>query len=166
MGHQMEKALQAFTRAITADPQYIQPYVDLATLELQAGQFESAVETAGKALELNPGIVSASFLQAVANFKLNRLDAADKNAHDAEKGLHQNIPQVHLLLADIFLKKRDYSSAAEQMRTYLKEAPQGQFASETEQSLEQIEKTGRRRRYAHAAADCTIAARYLAELER
>jgi len=140
-GHQTENARQAFTKAMTADPQYLPPYVNLAALELQAAQFESAVDMAGRALELHPGTVSASFLQAVANFRLHRLDAAEKSARDAEKGLHQNIPQVHLLLADIFLTKRDYSDAAEQMRTYLKEAPQGQYASQTKQRLEQIEKT-------------------------
>jgi len=140
-GHQMENARQAFTKAITADPQYIPPYVGLASLELQAGEYESAIETAGKALELHPDTVFASFIQAVANFKLNRLDAAEKSARAAENGLHQNIPQVHLLLADIFLRKRDYSNAAEQMRAYLKEAPQGEFAVETKQRLEQIEKS-------------------------
>src|SRR5262249_55313570 len=49
-------------------------------------------------------------------------------------------PQLHLLLADILLRKQDYSSAAEQIRTYLKEAPQGQFVSEAKQRLEEIEK--------------------------
>jgi tetratricopeptide (TPR) repeat protein len=138
--HQSEKSRQAFEKAIEADPQYIPPYVSLATLELQNEQYESALETAGKALELHPGIAPASFVQAVANFHLNRLDAAEKSAREAESGPHQSIPQLHLLLADVYLQKLDYSGAAEQMRTYLKEAPQGQFASETKQRLEQFEK--------------------------
>jgi len=139
--HQIENARQAFTEAITADPQYIPPYLGLASLELQVGQYESALQSAGKALELRPGLVFANFIQGVANFKLNRLEAAEKSARDAENGLHQNIPQVHLLLADIFLQKQDYSNATEQMRAYLKEAPQGEFAGETKQRLEQIEKS-------------------------
>ena len=139
--HQTENARHAFTNAITADPQYIPPYVSLASLELQAGQYESAARTAGTALELQPGIVFASFIQAVANLGLNRLDAAEKSARDAENGLHQNIPQVHLLLAEIFVRKRDYASAAEQMRAYLKESPEGKLAAETKLRLEQIEKS-------------------------
>jgi hypothetical protein len=51
------------------------------------------------------------------------------------------LPQAHVLLADIFLQKRDYSSAAEEIRAYLKEAPQGEFAGKTKQLLEQIEKS-------------------------
>jgi Tetratricopeptide repeat len=138
--HEFEKSRQAFAKAIGADPQYIPPYVSLAVLELLDGQYESAVETATKALELQPGLVPTSFVQAAANFHLNRLDAAEKSTRDAESGPHQSVPQLHLLLAAIFLQKHDYSNAAEQMRTYLKEAPQGQFASETKQRLEQIEK--------------------------
>jgi tetratricopeptide (TPR) repeat protein len=139
---QNEKAHQAFAKAITADPQYISPYVSLAQLELEDGHYESAVETTGKALQLHPGLVPASFIQAVANLRLNRLDAAEKSAQDAERGPHENIPQLHVLLADILLRKHDYSNAAEQMRAYLTEAPNGKFAGEVKMRLEQLEKSG------------------------
>jgi tetratricopeptide (TPR) repeat protein len=138
--HQKGKARQAFSKAITADPQYIPPYLSLAELELQNGEYESVIETAGKALQLQPGMVPASFMQAAANFRLNRFDAAEKSAREAEKGPHQNIPAVHILLADILLQKHDYSDAAEQLRTYIKEAPQGKFVGEARKRLEQVEK--------------------------
>jgi len=138
--HQSEKSRQAFGKAIAADSQYIPPYVSLAALDVEDEQYEGAVEAATKALELHPGLVPASFLQAVANFHLNRLDAAEKSARDAERGPHQSVPQVHLLLADILLERHDYSHAAEQLRTYLKEAPEGQFANETKQRLDEVEK--------------------------
>jgi hypothetical protein len=138
---EIEKSRQAFEKAITADPKYIPPYVGLANLELQNQEFEPAVETAGKALELDPSIGVASFIQAVGNFRLNRLDAAEKSAQEAEKGPHQNLPGLHALLAEIFLQKQDYSNAATQMRTYLKEFPQGQFAGEMQKNLQQVEKS-------------------------
>jgi hypothetical protein len=138
---EIEKSRQAFEKAITADPKYIPPYVGLANLELQNQEFEPAVETAGKALELDPSVGVASFIQAVGNFRLNRLDAAQKSAQEAEKGPHQNLPGLHALLAEIFLQKQDYSNAATQMRTYLKEFPQGQFASEMQKNLQQVEKS-------------------------
>jgi len=137
----MEKASQAFEKAIAADPKYIPPYVSLAALEIQAEKYEAALDVTGKALDLDPTIVFANFLQAAANFKLDRLDAAEKSAEQAEKGPHQNIPQVHALLADIFVQKHDYERAATQMRTYLKEAPQGPLAAEMRRNLEQTEKT-------------------------
>jgi hypothetical protein len=139
--HRPDDARQAFTRAMTADPQYIPPCVGLADMELQGGQYEAAIAAAGKALKLYPGMAAASFIQAVANLKLDRLDAAEKNARDAENASLQNMPQVHLLLADILLRKRDDSGAVAQLQEYLKEAPNGPFAAETKKSLEQIQKT-------------------------
>ena len=139
--HETDKARQAFEKAIAVDGQYIPPYVSLAALELQTEQYDSAAETAGKALGLDPTIGSASYIQAAADFKLNRLDEAEKSAREAENEPHQNIPQVHVLLADIFLQKQDYGNAATQLRAYLKEAPHGSFADGAKKTLEQIEKT-------------------------
>jgi tetratricopeptide (TPR) repeat protein len=139
--HETEKADKALEKAIAADPKYIPPYMTLASLELQNAQYESALETAGKALELDPSSGQASFIQAGADFKLNRPDAAEKSALDAQKQPHQNIPQLHVLLAEIFVQKHDYVNAAAQMRAYLKEAPQGRLASEVKHDLEQIEKS-------------------------
>ncbi len=136
----LDKARQAFEKAIAVDAQYIPPYVSLAALELQTEQYDSAAETAGKILALDPTIGLASFIQAAADFKLNRLDEAEKSAKDAENEPHQNIPQVHVLLAQIFAQKQDYANAVIQLRAYLKEAPHGQFADEAKKNLEEIEK--------------------------
>jgi len=140
VGHETDKARHAFEKAILGDPQYIPSYLSLASLAIQNKEYEAAVETAGKALEVDPALEAASFLQAVGNFNLNRLDAAEKSAREAEKGPHQNIPQLHALLADILLQKQDYSQAALEMRTYLKESPGGRFAGDMQKKLEEIEK--------------------------
>jgi hypothetical protein len=136
-----EKSEQAFEKAIAADPHYIPPYLGLAQLELQDQKFELAVETAGKALELDSRIGDANFIQALGNFKLNRLDAAEKSAQMAEKGPHQNMSDLHALHATILLQKQDYSSAAAQMRAYLKEFPQGRFADQMKKDLQKIEQS-------------------------
>jgi tetratricopeptide (TPR) repeat protein len=135
-----DKAHQAFEKAITADPKYIPPYVSLSALELRNQEYQDAVDTAGKAVELDPTITIAHFIRAVGNFNLNRLDAAEKSAREVEKRPHQNIPQLHVLLADILLQKQEYAKAAGEMRTYLKEFPDGQLAGEVQKKLDQIEK--------------------------
>jgi tetratricopeptide (TPR) repeat protein len=139
--HETEKAQQAYEKAIASDPQYIPPYVGLANLELQAEHYESAIEYAEKALALDPRIAAARFIEAVADFHLNRLDAAQESAQEAEKEPHQSVPQLHALLANIFLQMQDYSNAAAQMRAYLKESPRGPFAETVKRDLAQIEKS-------------------------
>jgi hypothetical protein len=73
---------------------------------------------------------------------LNRLDAAQKIAMEAEKAPRPVYPQWHALLADIFLQKKDLPSAADQMRAYLKEAPKGPLATQMKKSLDQIDSSG------------------------
>jgi tetratricopeptide (TPR) repeat protein len=137
--HQTDQARQSFTRAVAADPQYIQPCLALAELELKTEHYGDAIEAAGKALKLDPGIVSASFIQAAANFKLNRLDDAEKIARDAANTSHQKFPQLHVLLANIDLRKKDFSNAETEMRAYLNESPKGTLATEVRNRLKDLE---------------------------
>lgn len=140
--HETEKARQAYAKAIAADAKYIPPYVNLANLQLRNQEYENAVETAGKALDLNPRIEVANLIQALADFRLNRLDDSQKIAQEAQKGPPPILPQWHALLADIFLEKQDYSNAAAQMRAYLKESPKGPLAPEIKKKLDQFEASG------------------------
>jgi tetratricopeptide (TPR) repeat protein len=133
------KAAQAFERAIGIDPQYSPPYMDLAMLHVQDQQWQAAVETTTKVLAMDSSLGYASFLQAVGNFNLNQFDAAEESARVAEKMPHENIPQVHALLADIVLRQERYVEAVAEMRKYLEEAPQGQFAEQMKKNLAQLE---------------------------
>ena len=96
---------------------------------------------AGRALDLDSSIADANFIQAIGNFNLNRLDAADKSAQMAEKEPHQNLSDLHALHATILLKKQDYANAAAQMRAYLKEFPQGRFVEQMKHDLQQAEQS-------------------------
>ena len=139
--HESKQASNAFEKATMADPKYIPPYVGLAALELHDGEYENALATAEEALTLDPNVALAVFIQAAANYKMNRLDAAEKSAREAERRPHQNIPQLHALLAEIYLRKQDDLSAAPEMRAYLKEWPQGEVAGKMKVELEEIEKS-------------------------
>jgi len=140
-GHETEKSRQDFEKSIAADPHYIPPYLGLAQLEMQNQETEQAVQTAGKALELDPSIGIASYIQAVGNFQLKRYDAAEKSAQLTEKGPHQTMQDLHAMHAEILLQKQDYTGAAAQMRAYLKEVPQGRYADQMKQNLQQIEQS-------------------------
>lgn len=131
---QTEKARAAFTKAIAADPQYIPPYLGLGNLLLETQEYQAAVDTAGKALQLNPNAQLASFVQAVGNYNLNRFDDAEKSAREVLKG-SEDLPQAHALLGVLLMRKQDYPDAAKEMRSYLKEQPSGEYAEQLKQSL-------------------------------
>ena len=137
-GHDPDKARQAFAKAIVADPKYIPPYINLAGLQIQGEEYEQAIDTAGKILALNPAVDVAHYFQALAYFKLDRLDDAERSAREVEKAPSQTIPQVHVLLADIFLEKQDFPNAAGEMRAYLKQSPKGPLAPDIKKKLDQM----------------------------
>jgi tetratricopeptide (TPR) repeat protein len=135
-----EKAGTAFEKSIAADPEYIPPLISLASIQIQNREWEQGIDTAGKALALESDIGFASFLQAVGNFNLNKLDEAERNARQAADAPNaDDNPQIHALLAQIYLQRQDYSQAATQIRAYLKESPNGQFAEQMKKDLTDIE---------------------------
>ena len=139
--HDTDKAQQAFEKAIAADPRYAPPYISLGAVKLERQDFEGALDSVGKAAELNPSITTgvAGFIQGLANFELQRSDAAEQSLLQAEKGPHAATPQLHVILADIYLDKKEDATAASHIRAYLKEAPTGPFADEMKQKLDQID---------------------------
>jgi tetratricopeptide (TPR) repeat protein len=150
VGGDAPDAHEAFTKAIAADPQYIPPYMNLASLQLDSLEYTNAVSTAGKVLAMNPGASLASYLQAVAYFRLGQLDDAEKSAREVESNPNNNLPQVHALLADVFFQKQDVPSAANELRAYLKQSPKGPLAPDITKKLAEIDPT--------AAGDSTAAA--------
>ena len=134
-----QKAVESLERAIGIDAQYVPPYMDLAILQVQDQQWQAAVETTSKVLTLDGSIGYANFLNAIGNFNLRQLDAAEQSAKAAEKWPHENMPQVHALLADILLQKEEYVEAVEHMRKYLEESPEGNFAEQMKKNLAQLE---------------------------
>jgi len=61
----------------------------------------------------------AYFYNAVANYKLNKIEAAEKSGLKAEHlDLVTRFPQLHLLLAEIFAQKGNYDRAISEIQTY------------------------------------------------
>jgi tetratricopeptide (TPR) repeat protein len=138
---EMGKARLAYEKAIAADPKFAPPYVGLGAIQLENLDYEGALESIGKAVEIDPTTTAGvgGYVQGVANFRLNRQDAALESLLQAEKGPHRNLPQLHVVLAELYLRKQDTSNAISQMRAYIEEAPQGSFAAEIRRRLAAID---------------------------
>jgi tetratricopeptide (TPR) repeat protein len=141
MNREMGKARESYQKAMAADPKFAPPYVGLGALQLEDLDYEGALESISKAVQADPAITAgvAGYIQGVANFRLNRMDAAQESLLQAEKGPHASTPQLHVILAELYLRKEDSAGAAGHMRAYLKEAPQGSFAAEMRKRLTEID---------------------------
>src|SRR2546421_2097412 len=155
--NQNEAARKAYTQATAMDTKFLPPYLALALIAygeenwaevlgftghiLDLDPFNQAAAT-GYILDLDPlNYTLAYFYNAVANYKLNKIEDAEKSALKAEHlDLRNRFPHVHLLLAEIFARKNNYASAISEAQTYLDLAPQAKDADQIREQLAELEK--------------------------
>jgi len=136
-----EDAMKEFTQSVTIDPQFVNPNFGLAVIAVQEKRWPDAAKWSGQVIKLNAfAFPSAYFYNAVANYYLERLDAAEESgrkfkAIDAD---HRH-PDISLLLGDIRLRKNDYNGAATELREYLTAVPDAADASDVRARVKRYE---------------------------
>ncbi len=137
-------ARRSFEAAVKADPKFVAPYVELATIEFRAHNWPALADVTEKALKLDAfDYPQAFYYNAVANYYLKRMEQAEKSAREAERldTRHQIVSDWHLL-GVILAQRQDYAGAAEQLRNYLKLAPEAPDAATVRAQLAEVEKAG------------------------
>ena len=155
MQKQNDAAREAYIRATTIDTKLLPPYLALASMAYEAENWPEALRFSGHILALDPmadvsgyildldplNTAEAYFYNAIANYKLNKIEEAEKSALKAEHvDLRTNFPQLHLLLADLFARKNNYASAISEIQIYLQVAPHAQGEDQVRQELARLEK--------------------------
>jgi predicted Zn-dependent protease len=152
-----DAARKAYTQATTIDTRFLPPYLSLASMAYISGNWNEVLSLTGHILDLDPlshaadtlyildldplNYGDAYFYNAMANYKLNRMEEAEKSGLKAEHtDLRGNFPQLHLLLANIFTRKKNYAMAISEMETYLELAPHAQEAEQVREKLAKLEK--------------------------
>ena len=154
---QKDAARAAYTRATNIDGKYLPPYLSLAVMEYEAGNWTGVVNFTGHILELDPlnhdsvtgyivdfdplNCAEAYFYNALANYRLNKIEDAEKSARKAEQRADlSRFPQLHLLLAEIYARKNNYGNAITEIQAYLQLVPQAKNASQVRERLAKLEK--------------------------
>jgi len=158
---QKDSARAAYAQATTIDPRFLPPYPSLAAMAYEAGNWTEVLQFTGHIIDhdlLNHGDFGAGyvldldelypaaayFYNAVANYKLNKIEEAEKSALKAEHvDLLTNFPQLHLLLAEIFARKRSYAGAISELKAYLELAPRANDADQVREQLAELERLNR-----------------------
>ena len=138
-----DEARGAFEKSIAADPKYLKPYLQLARLALNQRRPEDALQITDKAIALKPvNYPGIYFYNAVANFNLKRLDAAEKSAREAvDSDLSHEIPRAENLLGMILLAGGDTGGALQHLKKYLEIDPKAGDAADVKQLIAKLEKT-------------------------
>jgi tetratricopeptide (TPR) repeat protein len=152
-------ALAAYTRATNIDAKYLPPYLSLSYFAYDAQDWPQLLNLTSHILALDPlnyarvkgyildldsfDYAEAYFYNAMANFHLDKLEAAEKSGLKAAYlDVRPRFPQLHLLLADIFIKKHDNARAAAELQTYLDLVPHDSNAEELREQLTKLQQPG------------------------
>ena len=138
---QFEDALRSFQMAMRADPKDVDPYLSVSAIQTVKRQWPQLAASTRALLDLDPyNYPQAYYMNALANYNLRNIDAAEKSAREAERLDTRGLfPRVWKLLGDILASRRAFTEAAEQMRGYLKFAPQAPDAGAVRAQLSQFE---------------------------
>lgn len=155
--HQTDAARSAYTKATAIDAKFLPPFLSLAAMAYSAQNWTEVLNLTAHILHFDPvnyarvsGYIldldafdyeEAYFYDSVANYRLNKFEAAEKSARKAESlDTRPRFPRVHLLLADIFMQKNNYSGAIAEIRTYLDLVPRPENLAQLRDSLAKLEK--------------------------
>lgn len=139
--HKDQEAIDACRKGENADPNYAPPYICLAGFAARADDWDEAYSLSSRALSLDPATDPYAYLSAAtADFHLKRLDQAELYARSAEKlDKWNHIPQVHLLLANLYDVRRNQAQETAELRKFLKISPHNADWESAKAKLSQIE---------------------------
>jgi tetratricopeptide (TPR) repeat protein len=150
-----DAARAAFTQATTIDAKFLPPYLSLAAMAYEEGNWPvvltltdhilahdplNKVDVRDYIVDLDPfNCAEAYFYNAVANYMLNKFEAAEKSGLKAEHvDLLTRFPELHLLLGEIFARKNDYPNAISEFQNYLELAPHAKKAASARERLAEL----------------------------
>ena len=154
---QTESARTAYTRATEIDSKFLPPYLSLASMAFDAQDWIQVLNLTNHVLDLDPlkyakvsgyildldplDFAQAYFYNSAANFMLGKTEDAERSGLKAERlDVRPRFPQLHLLLAEIFAKKNDYTSAIIETNIYLDLLPHAKDADQVREQLAKLEK--------------------------
>jgi len=157
---QKESARTAYTRATTIDSKFLPPYLSLASMAYEAEDWTQVLNLTNHVLDLDPlkyvnvsgyildldplDYAEAYFYNSAANYKLNKIEDAEKSGLKAERlDVRPRFPQLHLLLAEIFAGKNNYATAISEIKIYLELASNAKNADQVRERLATLEKLNR-----------------------
>ena len=154
---QTEPARDAFSHATAIDSKFLPPYLSLAAMAFEAQEWTQVLNLTNHVMDLDPlryadvrgyivdldpvDYAEAYFYNSAANYRLNRIEEAEKSGLRAERlDTRPRFPQLHLLLAEIFARKNDYARAISETKIYLELLPHAKNADQVREQLAELEK--------------------------
>jgi Flp pilus assembly protein TadD len=131
-----EKAMQAFQRAIDLTAgHYAPPIFGMGYTSYLQGRLTDAEAILRRGLEVDDSSAEGYFYLAMTLFVENRIEDAEKGAHDALLR-KPDLAAAYIVLADVYARRHQFSQQVEALDMYLKLAPNGPSAERVKKARE------------------------------
>ena len=137
-----EGARKSYAQALAADSKFVSPYLQLASMAAAEQKWQEVADDTDRLLHLNPiDFPQAWALNANANYYLGKKDEAEKSAREGiSHDPAHHFPRMNYLLGVLLSQKREFAAAAENIREYLKYAPNSPDNDLIRKQLAEVEK--------------------------
>jgi Tfp pilus assembly protein PilF len=133
----VDDAETEFIKAHELNRKNIEPLLNLTTLYIDENKPERAVSASEEAVKANSRSAPAFLNLGIALYKAAMLDKAEVALKRALE-LAPKMAAVRLMLANVYLKLRQYDNLMEQLNTYIAENPHGEQLQAVVQMRDQL----------------------------
>ena len=130
-----DKAKDALQKAITLKPDYEPPYIMLARVYAGEQQYPPIVDLLQKAISMHGDDAEALFLLSNADLQTGKYADAVVNARKVHLLPHRGFEAAHFICGLALAQEHKNDEAAEELKIFLKEAPQSTMAPRARDAL-------------------------------
>ena len=132
----------ALRKAVQCDPGFPDAYTQLGQLLNAEKKFAESADLLQDGVRRSPGAWQFYYELAIAHFGLKQYSQAEEEYLKVQS-LNPNAPaDLHVKLADVYLKENAYDKAYALMQAYLQAEPEGRFAAKIKAIMRQMESSG------------------------
>jgi len=135
-------AQAAFEKASKLDPGNAEAFLGIGFALNQQKDFGGAQKPLQHSLELNPNSAEAQYELGRSLWGLGKWEEAEPHARQAI-ALNKDFAPCHVLMGNIYLRRRDAQSALSEFQTYLRLDPQGPYSQAVGEMISKIQRASR-----------------------
>jgi len=129
----------ALKKALECDPDYLDSYTELGQLYYNQKRYEDSQAVLQQGLRRSPKAWQFYYQLGADHYHLGKYDSAEQDFVKAESFNASITPEVHVKLADVYLKENAYAKAYAEMQSYLRAEPKGAYAERVRALMHRME---------------------------
>jgi len=129
----------ALKKALECDPDYLDTYNELGQLYYNQKKYQDSQAVLQQGLRRSPRSWQFYYQLGSDHYHLGKYTDAAQDFAKAQSLNASLTPEVHVKLADVYLKENDYPKAYAEMQSYVRAEPSGPYAERVRSLMHRME---------------------------